>query len=179
MKEFLSQSEEVDLEKTAEEFARSRHQGLCRPNRAQQPCLEHLREVAELTRKAGCSETAIAAAWLHDVIEDTATSLEEVRFIFGDRVAELVDGLTDPPHFSELSLIERKEMQAQRLAQKDDETALIKLCDQISNVRSVLNDPPCDWTSQKSLAYIEGAKKIADVCANRSAYLDQLGPRLN
>jgi (p)ppGpp synthase/HD superfamily hydrolase len=164
----------ITLSHQAERFARERHKGLTRPNKAQQPCVEHLREVAELAQAAGCSEEAIAAAWLHDSVEDTATTREEIRDLFGEAVYVLVDGLTDPDGFAELPLLERKTKQAERLATKTGELLLVKLSDQISNTRSVLLDPPCDWSAQKALDYVDGARAIALVCRGASPRLDAL-----
>ena len=155
-------------------FAEDRHANMCRPNKAKQPVIEHLAEVASLAEQAGASESAIAAAWLHDAIEDTSTTVDEVRTLFGDEVASYVDDLSDPKHFAPLPLIERKRLQTERLKAKDRQVKLVKLCDQISNVQSVLNDPPIvDWDDQKSLEYAKDAKLIADVCRGQSSFLDQ------
>jgi len=155
-------------------FAQERHANLFRPNKARQPVIEHLAEVAALAEAAGASQEAIAAAWLHDILEDTPTTAQEIHDLFGAAIAALVDGLTDPQSFAALPLAERKKQQTERLKQKDQQVLLVKLCDQISNVRSVLLDPPLvDWDNQKSLAYVEGAKRIADVCQGQSAFLDQ------
>ena len=162
----------ITIAEQAESFARQRHANLFRPNKAKQPKIIHLAEVVALARKIGASENAIAAAWLHDVVEDTPTSLQEIEDLFGKDVAILVDGLTDPPDYSSKPLVDRKALQAERLRQKSDEVLIIKLCDQISNVRSVYDDPPLDWDAPKSLDYILGARKIADACKGKSAFLD-------
>lgn len=163
----------MSLSNKAEIFAREKHASMKRPNKAQQPIVEHLAEVASLVRGAGGNEYAIAAAWLHDVVEDTSTTLDEISILFGDEISKFVDGLTDPPDFSGKPLSQRKPMQAERLINKSVEIKLIKLCDQISNVYSVLVDPPLDWTSEKSLAYVMGAKTIADVCRGINSDLDE------
>jgi (p)ppGpp synthase/HD superfamily hydrolase len=158
----------------AKEFAELRHANQFRPNKAKQPKTEHLAEVAVLVEKAGGSQSAVAAAWLHDVVEDTPTTLDEIKSLFGKEVSVLVDGLTDPKPFAALPLAERKKLQTERLKQKDEQVLLVKICDQISNVRSVLNDPPLvDWDNQKSCEYVEGAKLIAGVCKGQSQFLDR------
>ena len=158
----------------AKEFACKRHAHQFRPNKAKQPKTEHLEEVALLTQKAGGSQKAIAAAWLHDVVEDTETTLDEIDALFGDEIASIVDGLTDPEPFAAMPLPKRKRMQTERLKEKSNDVRLVKICDQISNVRSVLEDPPIEnWDKAASLAYIEGAKQVVGVCKGLSAFLDQ------
>jgi guanosine-3',5'-bis(diphosphate) 3'-pyrophosphohydrolase len=163
-----------DIIHKAMEFAKERHAGLTRKNKSSEPVQIHLAEVALLALKAGVSNDGIAAAWLHDILEDTSTTHEELCNIFGNEIADLVNDLTDPKDFINLPLLERKRRQADRLSKKQGEVLLIKLCDQISNVRSVCNDPPIiDWDNQKSLDYANGAKLIALVCTGQSTSLDQ------
>lgn len=161
------------ITKQAEDFAREKHAHLFRPNRARQPIVEHLAEVAYLVENAGGSDNGIAAAWLHDVVEDTETTIQDIEVLFGKDISLLVDGLTDPPHFSGLPLSQRKPMQAERLLAKSSEIKLVKLCDQISNVSIVYVDPPIDWAEEKSLSYVTGAKLIADVCLGICEELDK------
>ena len=163
-----------DLAEKAVAFAQKWHQGQCRPNKSQEPKIDHMAEVAQLVTEAGGTDVEIAAAWLHDVVEDTAVTLNDVRQTFGEDVALVVDGLTDPPDFAMMPLAQRKATQVERLKSKPHSVKLVKLADQSSNVKSVLEDPPLDWDAQKSLTYIEGAKQIADVCMGLSPYLDQL-----
>lgn len=157
----------------AKAFASEKHKHLFRANKAKQPVIEHLEEVATLVQKAGGTDTMIAAAWLHDSVEDTDTTHEDISNLFGDDVALIVDGLTDPPEFAAMLLKERKALQAQRLKQKHDAVKFVKICDQISNVKSVLLDPPTEWSAEKSRHYVNGAKQIADVCFGLSDFLDK------
>ncbi len=158
----------------AKAFVLKKHKHLFRPNKAKQPVIEHLEEVAVLVQRAGGSDNLIAAAWLHDTVEDTETSLDFVRDMFGIDIAEIVDGLTDPPEFAPMPLQERKKRQAERLQTKSNDIKLVKLCDQISNVKSVLIDPPLDWSPEKCLVYVGGARKIADICRGISKDLDDM-----
>lgn len=165
-------SDKLDLVKRAADFARQWHGGQRRPNKSQEPKIDHIAEVAQLVTDAGGRDVEIAAAWLHDVVEDTAVTLVDVRETFGADVAVLVDGLTDPPDFAALPLAQRKALQVQRLQKKPNGVKRVKIADQTSNVKSVLEDPPLDWDARKSLTYIVGAKQLADVCAGLSPYLD-------
>lgn len=156
----------------AKELALKKHKPFFRPNRARQPTTEHLEEVAVLVFKADGTDDMIASAWLHDIVEDTDITLKDIYDLFGSSIAEMVDALTDPEDFVLYPTAERKEKQADRLKQKSREVKIIKLSDQISNVRSVWQDPPLDWDNKKSLSYIEGAKQIASVCKGLSSLLD-------
>jgi (p)ppGpp synthase/HD superfamily hydrolase len=74
----------TDLIKRAESFARSRHLGQFRKGDAQEPYIIHVEEVAQLVNAWGGSENAIAAAWLHDTVEDCPpTSFDEIAQEFG------------------------------------------------------------------------------------------------
>lgn len=163
----------MDVIEKAKELALLMHKPLLRPNKAQQPTTEHLEEVALLVSKAGGTDEMIASAWLHDIVEDTEITLKDINDFFGATIADMVDGLTDPEGLEKYPTAERKKMQADRLVQKSREIRIIKLSDQISNVRSVWYDPPLDWDSKKSLTYIEGAKKIALICEGLSTFLDE------
>ncbi len=157
----------------ARKLALFKHKDLFRPSVSRQPLTEHLAEVADLARGAGLDDDAVAAAWLHDIVEDTDVTIEDITRLFGAEIAHMVDGLTDPPHYVGLPLEERKQAQADRLASKSETVKAVKLCDQISNVRSVLYDPPTDWLLEKSFLYIQGAKKIAGICHGIVPALDE------
>ena len=81
----------------AAEFAARRHTGMSRKGRGNEPYINHLAEVANLlaTSNGGRDAELIAAGWLHDMIEDTATTQEELAERFNERVANLVAEVTD------------------------------------------------------------------------------------
>ena len=135
---------------------------------------EHLQEVADLVWSSGGSDVEIAAAWLHDTVEDTPTTLEGIKEKFGTEVMEIVRGLTDPIEFKSLTNAERKPKQAERVANESSSVKRIKLADQISNVRFVATDPKPSWTFESNCDYIIGAKLIAEQCSGVSSILDQL-----
>ncbi len=161
----------TELISAAREFAFSRHEGLVRPNRACQPYSVHLTEVAELIEQSGGSAEEIAAGYLHDVLEDTLTTLGEIGAYFGTEVARLVDGLTDPPEWKGTPTLKRKLRQAERLSFECDGVKRCKHADSTSNVRSCVTDPPTGWTRQKFSDYLLGAKVVADACSSVSPYL--------
>ncbi|MDP3735173.1 MAG: HD domain-containing protein [bacterium] len=156
----------------AEAFARTVHANQVRPNRVREPVTSHLREVAELVQRSGGTDEEIAAAWLHDSVEDTPTTLDEIIVEFGIEVGTAVGGMTDPPEFEGFPTLERKTRQAERVRHKNRSIKRVKIADQTSNLRSVAVDPPIAWGKQKCLDYIEGARRIAVVCYGVSTYLD-------
>lgn len=159
----------------ANHYARKAHEGMgfvtaCGFDR---PQTEHLQEVADLVWASGGSETEIAAAWLHDSVEDTSVTLEDIRKEFGDDVAELVHELTDPEEIRHLPTAERKQKQAERISGESESARKIKLADQTSNVRCVTVDPKAAWTLEGRRNYALGAKKIADQCKGINVMLDE------
>ena len=147
-----------DLIKRAEWFARERHAGQFRKGAAQEPYAVHLEEVAALTVKWGGSEEAIAAAWLHDTVEDCPpTSLSDLEVMFGNKVASVVGELTDD---KSLAKADRKQLQLIYAPKKSPEAAIVKLADKSSNVGAIANSPPADWSLARRLEYIDWAAQV-------------------
>lgn len=158
---------------SAREFAEKAHAGIYRPNRARPPYSVHLQEVAELVKKSGGSDAEIAAGWLHDTVEDTDTTLAMIRQLFGDEVAVIVAGMTDPEDIGKYPTLQRKLIQAERVKTKSDLVKRVKLADGTSNVSACATDPPIKWDRQKTLDYIVGCGVVAHMCRDVSRYLDE------
>lgn len=158
----------------AKRFALRHHARQRRPNASDEPFALHLAEVAAAVSDEGWPEAVVAAAWLHDVVEDTGVGIDAVRSAFGRDVAAIVAGLTDPPDWAALPLPERKRHQVARVARMADEVKVVKLADQLSNVRSVVDDPPLDWDAATCLAYLEGAAAVAAACRGAAPRLGEL-----
>lgn len=156
----------------ADAFADKAHAGHTNSNKSRTPYINHLREVAGLVKESGGSDEEITAALLHDSVEDTETTLEDIKLGFGHEVALMVDALTDAPEIESLPTLERKTIQAERVRTKNSSIKRIKLSDQISNVRGVAIDPPMKWSREKCSDYIEGARRIAEECKGISEFLD-------
>jgi guanosine-3',5'-bis(diphosphate) 3'-pyrophosphohydrolase len=135
--------------------------------------MRHALEVAELVREADGSVNEIAAAILHDVVEDTDATLEAIRIVFGEEIAFIVAGLTDAPEMESLPTLERKNKQAQKLLTMPDSVKRPKLADQTSNLRDVYQKPPAHWSREKCLDYIRGAWIVAQACKGASPLLDR------
>jgi (p)ppGpp synthase/HD superfamily hydrolase len=127
------------LIETARAFAAERH-GEQRRKYTDEPYLVHLETVAELVHEYGNAEPhIIAAAYLHDVVEDTDTTMSDVLRRFGEEVAELVYWLTDAETGNRKT---RMAMSAWRLGRAPWEAKLIKLADIIDNCRNITEHDP-------------------------------------
>ena len=147
-----------DLFSRAERFARARHAGQFRKGKAQEPYTIHLEEVAALVGRWSGSENAIAAAWLHDTVEDCPpTSVAELEALFGKDIAGIVAELTDD---KSLPKAERKEQQILNASKKSNETSLVKLADKTSNIGAIANSPPDGWSLERRLEYIAWANTV-------------------
>jgi guanosine-3',5'-bis(diphosphate) 3'-pyrophosphohydrolase len=129
----------IDKVTEAIDFAAAKHGDQQRPTGA--PYLEHLLEALEaLVVGAGVTDTdVLSAAVLHDVVEDTAVSNDELADRFGPRVAELVDWVTIPEAGSGQDRAEVKEATLGRLAAAPKDAILVKLADRLSNVQTLRN----------------------------------------
>lgn len=163
----------MTLSVKAKEFAEHAHREHVRSDEAKTPYIFHLEEVAELVRASGGSDEEIAAAWLHDSVEDTEVTIEDIRREFGDTVGDIVDGVTDLLEWLPLPIGERKAKQAERVAKESASIRRVKLADQTSNVQIVGlgNDA---FTMDIKFVYIDSTKKIAEACKGVSPYLDSL-----
>jgi hypothetical protein len=143
---------------SAERFARVRHEGQFRKGKAQEPYTIHLEEVAALVERWSGSERAIAAAWLHDTVEDCPpTSVAELEALFGKEIAGIVAELTDD---KSLPKAERKKQQILNAPKKSNEASLVKLADKTSNIRAIANSPPDGWSLERRLEYIGWANTV-------------------
>src|SRR5258707_9710774 len=119
----------------AAELAARRHNGMARKGRGNEPYINHLAEVASLLAAAtdGADAELVAAGWLHDTIEDTETTREELAQKFGERVAALVVEVTDD---MSLPKEQRRQLQIIDAPKKSPGAKMIKLADKISNIRA-------------------------------------------
>jgi len=157
----------------AAELAARRHSGQSRKGGENEPYINHLAEVASLLASATDGEDAelVAAGWLHDTIEDTATSHDELAQRFGARVAGLVEEVTDD---MTLAKSERRRLQVIEAPKKSPGAKLIKIADKISNVRVRIFFEP-DLEQQDELAdYLDWAVQVVKGCRGINARLDAL-----
>jgi len=131
----------TDTIERAADFATRAHTGQVRKYTGD-PYIVHPRAVAERVAGAGGDPAMIAAAWLHDTVEDTGTTLDDIRREFGDDIAELLDALTDKTTLADGNRATRKAMERERLSGVSDRAKTIKLADLIDNAESIIAHDP-------------------------------------
>lgn len=140
-------------------FAADKHRFQRRKDSAASPYINHPIALASvLAIDGGVTDmTVLCAAVLHDTIEDTETSEDELRKYFGDTITDVVIEVTDD---KSLSKEQRKLHQIERAANSSEAARLVKLADKICNMRDILNDPPQSWDSERKRAYFEWAGRV-------------------
>jgi guanosine-3',5'-bis(diphosphate) 3'-pyrophosphohydrolase len=126
-------AERSPLVRAALEKARSAHEGQVRNGSGGMPYIEHPKSVAALLEEHGYGEEVLAAALLHDVVEDSETTLDELRELFGERVAGMVGVLTDDESIE--AYRERKAEHRERVAAAGEDALAIYAADKLTNTR--------------------------------------------
>lgn len=157
----VSQKTAVHRILSAALFAADKHSSQRRKGAAGEPYINHLIEVAQLVSAAEpeADSELVIAALLHDTVEDTGVTTEELAERFGADVAHLVAELTDD---KALPKQERKRLQIVNAPRKSVRAQTIKLADKISNLRAIRNSPPVDWSEQRKVEYFDWARKVVD-----------------
>ena len=142
-------------------FATEKHKQQRRKGEAGETYVLHLAEVADLVSTAtiGNDLDLVIAALLHDTIEDTGTTAKELRECFGDDVTDLVLEVTDD---KELPKKVRKALQVAKAGEKTDRAKVLKLADKTSNLRSITNSPPADWSADRKREYVDWARRVTE-----------------
>jgi len=136
-------NDDLTLIKKAYDFSLRHHQGQTRASG--EPYLVHPLEVATVLAEMRLDTTAIAAGLLHDAVEDTSVTVDDIRAEFGEQVAHIVEGVTK---ISKIDFASREEAQAESvrkmvLAMVDDiRVVLIKLADRLHNMRTLQHLAP-------------------------------------
>jgi len=143
------------------EFAARKHRDQRRKDRAASPYINHPIALASvLTLEGGIADPNIlAAALLHDTIEDTRTTYEELKAAFGPRVAKTVLEVTDNKRQRKHT---RKRLQVEHAPNLSRDAKLVKLADKICNVRDLGKHPPVGWNKKRRREYFDWAKQVTD-----------------
>jgi GTP diphosphokinase / guanosine-3',5'-bis(diphosphate) 3'-diphosphatase len=142
-------------------FAARKHSDQRRKDHAASPYINHPIALLEvLCNEAGVTETSVlCAALLHDTIEDTETTPEELEVAFGAEVCAIVLEVTDD---KALAKPERKRAQVEHAGQASRQARLVKLADKICNLRDVALSPPVGWGLARRRAYFDWALEVVD-----------------
>ena len=133
----------VDIITKAFNFARQAHKGVKRLSG--EPYIMHPIAVAQIaSEEMGLGSTSICSALLHDVVEDTDYTVEDISNIFGPKIAQIVDGLTKISGgiFGEQASAQAENFKKLLLTMSDDiRVILIKICDRLHNMRTLASQP--------------------------------------
>ncbi len=157
----------------AADFAARRHTGQQRKGRGNEPYVNHLAEAANLLSIApdGTAAELVAAGWLHDTIEDTATTYHELAKMSGERVAALVVEVTDDMTAPKP---ERRRKQIVDAPRKSPGAKLIKIADKISNIRARILPQPSQDERDDLADYVAWAEKVVAGCRGVNVLLDRM-----
>lgn len=154
-------SDDLSIILRAAHFAAQRHSTQRRKDAAASPYINHpLALAAMLAEEGGVTDSVtIVAALLHDVIEDTVTTPDEVHEHFGGEVASVVAEVTDDKN---LPPAVRKRLQIEKASSKSERAKLVKLADKIANLRDLASCPPPDWDHQRRCDYFDWAHRVVE-----------------
>jgi len=154
-------------------FSADKHRDQRRKNVEASPYINHPIDVAEMLARVGKVENldVIVAAILHDTIEDTDTTPEEIESLFGKRVLSLVQEVTDD---KSLPKSVRKQLQVLHAPHKSPGAKLIKIADKISNLLDLAHSPPVTWSHQRKLEYIDWSEQVVSGLRGSNTRLDEL-----
>ena len=155
------------------EFASRKHSTQRRKDAESSPYINHpIALVSILAVEAGITDPdVLCAALLHDTIEDTATTHEELVQHFRSAIADIVGEVTDD---KSLEKQQRKQLQIDHAHGLSRAAGLVKMADKIANLRDVANCPPPDWPLERRQEYFDWAKAVVDGIAGVPPQLRRL-----
>ena len=154
-------------------FAAEKHKNQRRKDAQASPYINHPIALANVLANEGdiASQNVLISALLHDTIEDTETTPEELKAIFGEKIASIVMELTDDKN---LPKAQRKALQIEHAAHASTEAKLVKLADKICNLRDMLSSPPQDWTLQRKRDYFTWAGEVVAGLRGSNSKLEKI-----
>lgn len=154
-------------------FAAHKHSNQRRKNPAKTPYINHPIAVANiLLSEAGIAdESVLIAALLHDTVEDTDTTFDEIEQRFGAVIRDVVAEVTDD---KSLEKAVRKQQQIEHASGLSDRAKLVKLADKTANLRDMVIATPEGWSTARVDAYLEWGKAVVDQIRGTHAQLEAL-----
>ncbi len=153
-------------------FAARKHRDQRRKDVESSPYINHSIAVAEtLSGVGGVSDLAtLQAAILHDTVEDTETTFDELERLFSREIRDLVSEVTDD---KTLPKEDRKRLQIEHASHLSPKAKLIKLADKICNVRDVATAPPADWSIKRRSEYLDWSERVVAGCRGANPALEK------
>jgi guanosine-3',5'-bis(diphosphate) 3'-pyrophosphohydrolase len=154
-------------------FAAHKHRTQKRKDAEASPYINHPIALANiLCNEAGVTDIeVICAALLHDTVEDTATTFQELGREFGTVIQTIVAEVTDD---KSLEKQERKRRQVEHAAHISAKAKLVKLADKIANLRDIANTPPANWNLRRRQEYFDWAKQVVDALRGVNPVLERI-----
>ncbi|HZT03265.1 MAG TPA: HD domain-containing protein [Steroidobacteraceae bacterium] len=158
---------------SAAAFAAEKHRNQRRKDVEASPYINHPIALANvLASEAGIVDVAtIVAGLLHDTVEDTDTTAEELRRLFGEEITAIVLEVTDD---KALSKADRKRLQIEHAPALSLRAKLVKLADKICNLRDIRRTPPADWPLERRREYLDWARRVVDGLRGTHSILEGL-----
>ncbi|MEL6383168.1 MAG: HD domain-containing protein [Cyanobacteria bacterium J06626_18] len=143
------------------QFAAWKHRQQRRKDAEATPYINHPIGLLHLLFREGqvTDPIVLMGALLHDTVEDTDTTVAEIRAHFGESVATVVAQVTDDKSLPKTT---RKRLQIEHAVTLCDRAKLVKLADKIHNLRDLAQSPPADWPPERLRSYCDWCKQVID-----------------
>jgi guanosine-3',5'-bis(diphosphate) 3'-pyrophosphohydrolase len=154
-------------------FAADKHRNQRRKNKESTPYINHpIRVCSNIAEIGGVTDVVpLVAAVLHDTIEDTDTTYEEIKYQFGKEIADVVVEVTDN---KSLSKVERKKLQVIRAPHKSHAAKLVKLSDKLDNLSDLLKEVPKGWSREVAHGYFVWSYKVVEGLRGTNSELESV-----
>lgn len=154
-------------------FAADKHRGCRRKDAHGTPYINHPIQVVHLLADVGgiTDIEILQAGMLHDTVEDTKTTPEEIEARFGATVRSLVMEVTDD---KSLEKQERKRIQIEKAPNLSPGAKVIKIADKIANLADLIASPPANWPLERRRRYVDWSRRVIAGCRGQNARLDEL-----
>jgi (p)ppGpp synthase/HD superfamily hydrolase len=155
------------------EFAADKHRKQRRKDNEASPYINHPIAVATVLASEGGvdDEVLLIAAILHDTVEDTKTTFEELEEKFGVDITNVVREVTDDKKIKKPL---RKRLQVEHAPHASARAKQIKIADKISNIRDITTKPPKSWTTERKQKYLEWSCEVVNGCRGVNPTLDKV-----
>ncbi len=155
------------------QFAALKHRDQRRKDEMASPYVNHLIAVANLLANVGevTDPVTLMGGILHDTLEDTQTTPDELEATFGPAVRQVVQEVTDD---KSLPKVERKRLQIEHAPHLSIHARQIKLADKISNVQDIIISPPKDWPLDRRQEYLAWTEQVVAGCRGANPALEAL-----
>jgi len=169
--------EEIGLLLRTLQFSAEKHRTQRRKDREASPYINHPIQVAGILWEVGKIPdiTLMVAALLHDTLEDTQTTPEEIEQLAGAEVLALVQEVSDD---KSLPKMERKQLQIEHASHLSERAKLLKLADKICNVYDVTHSPPENWPLERRREYLHWSQQVVAGLRGTNPHLENYYDRL-